>query len=169
MSEENKSRKAPKSINGERPRRQRTPRHSERQEARAAALQILFEADLTEHRWEAILERGDVDADMTTPELADYTRRLVTGAMSNKIDIDAYIRKAAPSFPLKQISAIDRNILRIAIYELSYEPTVPTKVIINEAVELAKRYGGENSSRFVNGVAGTIASEVRSDTSTHAD
>jgi len=148
------------------PKRQRIPRHAERHEARAAALQILFESDLTNHSWESILERNEADHDLTTPELADYSRRLVTGVMSNKIEIDGMIRKAAPAFPIKQISAIDRNILRVAIYELKYEPNVPTRAAINEAVELAKQYGGENSSRFVNGVTGSIAREIRPDTHT---
>ena len=168
VSQQRKPKKAGPSGN-EKPSRQRTPRHAERQEARANALQILFEADLTEHGWESILERSEEDEDLTTPQLADYTRRLVTGVMANKIDIDTRIRKAAPAFPIKQISAIDRNILRIAIYELSYEPTVPTKAAINEAVELAKRYGGENSSRFVNGVSGSIAAEVRAEGRAPAD
>lgn len=154
--------KSPES--GDTPKRQRLPRFAERHQARAAALEMLFEADLTEHQWEAILERSESDSELTTPEIADYTRRLVTGVMTNKIDIDRRIRTAAPAYPLKQISAIDRNILRLAIYELVYEPNVPTKVAINEAVEIAKRYGGENSSRFVNGVTGSIAREVRPET-----
>lgn len=144
------------------PKRQRVSRHAERHEARALAMQILFESDLTEHNWEAILARSETE-DLLTPELADYARRLVTGVMANRIAIDATIRKVAPAFPVKQLSAIDRNLLRLAIYELTWEPDVPTKVVINEVVELAKRYGGENSSRFVNGVAGTVAEQVRAE------
>ncbi len=149
-----------KRVSAEKPRKQRVPRNVERHEARSLAMQVLFESDLTDHDWESILERSESD-DLLTPQLADYTRRLVTGVMANKIAIDALIRKAAPAFPIRQLSAVDRNLLRLAIYELSWEPDVPTKVVINEAVELAKRFGGENSSRFVNGVMGSIAAEVR--------
>ena len=145
------------------PKRQRVPRNAERHEARSLALQILFEADLAGHDWETILARSETD-DLLTPKLADYARRLVTGVMTNRIEIDGLIRKNATAFPIKQLSTVDRNVLRLAIYELSFEPDVPTKVAINEAVELAKRYGGENSSRFVNGVTGTIAEQVRSKT-----
>ncbi len=123
-------------------------------------MQILFEADLTDHGWEEILERSISD-DLLTPKLADYAHRLVTGVMANRIAIDARIREAAPAFPINQLSAIDRNVLRVAIYELLFEPEVPTKAAINEAVELAKRYGGDNSARFVNGVTGTIAAAAR--------
>ncbi len=163
VTDSSSTRKEP-SNGGDKPKRQRLPRNAERHQSRAAALEMLFEADLTEHSWETILERSESDDELTTPEIADYSRRLVTGVMTNKIDIDQRIRTAAPAFPIKQISAIDRNVLRVAIYELMYEPNVPTKVAINEAVELAKRYGGENSSRFVNGVTGSIAREVRAET-----
>ncbi|MCC6944736.1 MAG: transcription antitermination factor NusB [Thermomicrobiales bacterium] len=147
-------------ASAKKPKRQRVPKHAKRHEARALALQVLYESDLTEHGWEAILSRAESD-DLLTPELADYARRLVTGVMTNRISIDATIRKAAPAFPIKQLSAMDRNLRRLAIYELTYEPDVPTRVAINEAVELAKRYGGDNSSRFINGVTGTVAEQVR--------
>ena len=151
---------SPQKTPARKPKRQRVPRHAERHEARALALQILYESDLTDHDWESVMDRSESE-DLLTPELADYARRLVTGVMANRISIDATIRKSAPAFPIKQLSAIDRNLLRLAIYELTWEPDVPTKVVINEAVELAKQYGGENSSRFVNGVTGTVAAEVR--------
>ena len=125
-------------------------------------MQTLYESDLTGHGWSDVLERVSAE-DLLTPSIADYARRLVTGVMTNKPEIDARIRGAAPAFPIKQLSPVDRNVLRIAIYELAYEPGVPTKAAINEAVELAKRYGGDNSARFVNGVTGTIAAAVRPD------
>ena len=127
-------------------------------------MQTLYESDLTEHTWNDVLERETTD-ELLTASIADYARRLVTGVMTNKIEIDGRIRDAAPEFPIRQLSPVDRNVLRIAIYELAYEPDVPTKVAINEAVELAKRYGGDDSARFVNGVTGTIASAVRTDSS----
>ena len=78
-------------------------------------------------------------------------------------EIDPYIAEAAPAFPIAQLPAVDRNVLRLAIYELLHEAEVPPKAAINEAVELAKRFGGENSSRFVNGVLGTIATRIEHD------
>ncbi|CAN5889745.1 transcription antitermination factor NusB [soil metagenome] len=147
---------------GKEPGKQRLSRNAQRHQARALAMQTLYEADLTGHGWSEVLERVASD-DLLIPTIADYARRLVTGVMTNKIEIDARIREAAPAFPIRQLSPVDRNVLRIAIYELAYEPDVPTKAAINEAVELAKRYGGDNSARFINGVTGTIASAVRPD------
>jgi N utilization substance protein B len=146
------------------PKKQKVSRSAERHQARALAMQTLYESDLTEHTWNDVLERATTD-ELLTPSIADYARRLVTGVMTNKIEIDGRIREAAPEFPIRQLSPVDRNVLRIAIYELAYEPDVPTKVAINEAVEIAKRYGGDTSARFVNGVTGTIASAVRADAS----
>ena len=161
-------RKSNKPTDGARPKKspkkQKVSRNAERHQARALAMQTLYESDLTEHTWNEVLERETTD-ELLTPSIADYARRLVTGVMTNKIEIDGRIREAAPEFPIRQLSPVDRNVLRIAIYELAYEPDVPTKVAINEAVELAKRYGGDNSARFVNGVTGTIASAVRPDAS----
>lgn len=158
-----KSRKAADGAKpGKMPGKQRFSRNSERHQARALAMQTLYESDLTEHGWSDVLERVASD-ELLTPSIADYARRLVTGVMTNKPEIDARIRDAAPAFPIRQLSPVDRNVLRIAIYELAYEPDVPTKAAINEAVELAKRFGGDNSARFVNGVTGTIASAVRPD------
>jgi N utilization substance protein B len=125
-------------------------------------MQTLYEADQTDHPWSEVLERVTTD-ELLTPTIADYARRLVNGVMANRIEIDKRIREAAPAFPIRQLSPVDRNVLRIAIYELAYEPDVPTRAAINEAVELAKRYGGDNSARFVNGVTGTIAAAVRTD------
>lgn len=86
----------------------------------------------------------------------DYVRFVVTGAQSKIKELDDLIEKSAPEWPLEQISLIDKSILRIAIFELMHSPNVPAKVAINEAVELAKQFGGENSSKFINGVLGTV-------------
>lgn len=86
----------------------------------------------------------------------DYVRFVVTGAQSKIKELDDLIGKSAPEWPLEQISLIDKSILRIAIFELMHSPNVPAKVAINEAVELAKQFGGENSSKFINGVLGTV-------------
>lgn len=147
------------------------------QQARPLALQILFESDLTGHELGEVMRRYTEDAD--APPLDDvepgqpeppessvpqpvrrYVERLVTGVERERTAIDALIAEAAPAFPVEQLPAVDRNVLRIALYELHHETDVPPKAAINEAVELAKRYGGDNSSRFVNGVLGTISRQM---------
>jgi N utilization substance protein B len=127
-----------------------------RHQARTIALQVLYEADIAGHGTREVLSR--YLEDLTVPQpVRRYVERLVTGYVEDRERIDNEIGTAAPAFPVDQLPAVDRNILRIAIYELMSESDVPLKAAINEAVELAKRFGGENSSRFVNGVLGTIA------------
>jgi len=91
-------------------------------------------------------------------EETDFIFELADGVFKNKETIDKIIEKTAPDWPLEQINLLDRNILRIGIYELLYEDkdAVPPKVAINESIELAKNYGGENSRKFINGVLGTV-------------
>ncbi len=127
-----------------------------RHQARTIALQVLYEADIAGHESQEVLSRYLDDFSVPQP-VRRYVERLVTGFVENRERIDREIAAAAPAFPVDQLPAVDRNILRIAIYELMSESDVPLKAAINEAVELAKRFGGENSSRFVNGVLGTIA------------
>lgn len=127
-----------------------------RHQARTMALQVLYEADIAGHGIQDVLSRYLMDVNVPQP-VRRYVERLVTGYGENSERIDREIAAAAPAFPIDQLPAVDRNILRIAIYELMSESDVPLKAAINEAVELAKRFGGENSSRFVNGVLGTIA------------
>lgn len=130
-----------------------------RHKARTTALKILFEADLSPHALEEVLERylglsGYPDA------VRDYLRVVVEGVRDNRAEIDAEIAQAAPQFPVDQLAAIDRNVLRIALYELRYQPDVPLKAVISEAVDIAKRFGGDSSQRFVNGVLGKIARDI---------
>jgi len=93
---------------------------------------------------------------------SDFVESLVRGTLKNKSAIDTLIEKCAPEWPLDQVTVIDRNVLRLGIYELMHGnyDEVPPKVAINEAIELAKTFGGENSARFVNGVLGTIYREM---------
>ncbi len=134
----------------------RRGRGFENRQARTLALQILFEGDLTDHALGDVTRR--YTEDLSIPQLVRrYLERLVTGVAEHREAIDAEIAAAAPAFPVSHLPAVDRNILRVAIYELRHEPDVPLKAAINEAVELAKAFGGDNSSRFVNGVLGTIA------------
>lgn len=86
----------------------------------------------------------------------DFIVKLVKGVIHEQADLDAALQPVAPEWPIDQIARMDRLILRLGLYELLHEPSVPPKVVINEAVELAKAFGGENSSKFVNGVLGTV-------------
>lgn len=132
-----------------------------RRRARILAMQILYEADVAGHPVEAVLARYFDDQSIPQP-VRRYAERLVLGVLEHRGRIDGMIAAAAPAFPLEQLPPVDRNILRVAVYELLYESDVPLKAAINEAVELAKLYGGESSSRFVNGVLGTIAANLAS-------
>lgn len=128
-----------------------------RRQARVIALQTLFEADLTGHALEDILARH-LEEQAPKEETAAFARHLVEGVKSRREEIDRLIAKAAPAWPLNQMPKVDKNVLRIAIFEVLFDNrAVPVKVAINEAVELAKQYGSDSSGRFVNGVLGTIA------------
>lgn len=131
-----------------------------RHQARTLALQILFEIDLTAHPPDEVLRRYTEDLELPE-QLRHYIERLVAGVRAGQPGIDEAIAAAAPAFPVGQLPAVDRNILRLASYELRGEPDVPVKAVINEAVELAKHFGGDNSRRFVNGVLGTLARQLR--------
>ncbi len=130
-----------------------------RRKARALALQALYEVDSVGHEVEGVVNHLLAKGELSE-ENADFTRELVHGVMQNKEKIDLNIRSLAPVWPLEQISAIDRNILRLAIFEILLDNKVPVKVAINEAVELAKTFGSDNSSRFVNGVLGSVSTLV---------
>ncbi len=124
------------------------------------ALQVLFELDLTDHVLDDVLRRYSDDLSLPAP-VRRYLERIVDGVTDSDGRIDEEIASAAPQFPVMQLPAVDRNILRVALYELKFEPDVPFRAIINEAVELAKQFGGDKSSRFVNGVLGTLAARHR--------
>ena len=165
----NRSNKRRKSSGPPKPRERVAP-GGPRHLARITAMQVLYEIDVADHSASEVLTRTFDDPDLTDEDegpagdaLADIrerVERLVRGVMENHREIDPYIAEAAPAFPIAQLPAVDRNVLRLAIYELLRETEVPPKAAINEAVELAKRFGGENSSRFVNGVLGTIAAKI---------
>lgn len=131
---------------------------------RMIAMQTLFEhdfrndSDLEEIKSRNINEYSDA-AD------SEFVVKLVDGTVKNIETIDKDIEEAAPEWPIDQISLIDKSILRLAIFELRNEKDVPAKVVINEAVELGKQFGGENSSKFINGVLGTIYEKIDPDSS----
>ena len=130
-----------------------------RRKARALTLQALYEVDSAGHGAEEVVTR--LLAEEKLPEEnANFIRELVTGVIQNKGKIDENIRGFAPTWPLEQIPVVDRNILRLAIFEILLDNKVPVKVAINEAVELAKTFGSDNSSKFVNGVLGSVSTLV---------
>lgn len=130
-----------------------------RRRAREVALKTLFEGEATRHPVGDVLERQVIE-DEVPAEVAEYARHLVVGVGEHRLEIDNLIARAAPAWPLKQMSGVDKNILRIAIFEIVFDNrAIPAKVAINEAVELAKEYGGQNSPKFVNGVLGTVVLE----------
>jgi N utilization substance protein B len=138
-----------------------------RRQARIAALQTLYEVDSTEHLVEEVLRRNLDEPVSENPGalgLEDpagraFARTLVTGVLENSDELDIIIEKSAPNWPIDQMSKIDKNILRLAIFEILFDNRVPLKAAINEAVELGKRFGSDSSSRFINGVLGTVAAE----------
>lgn len=128
--------------------------------SRSIVMQTLYEWDFNggkKSKMEEILERNIGEF---APGLEDdkFVRELINGVLENKEKIDEIIIKTAPEWPLEQINLVDRNVLRLGIYELLFgkREEVPPKVAINEAIELAKSFGGETSGKFVNGVLGTI-------------
>ena len=127
-----------------------------RRKARAVALQVLYEVDLAGHNMEVALAYL-VDKEKLSEENTAFARALVSGVIQNKEEIDQHIRKFAPAWPIEQISVVDRNLLRLAIFEVLFDNNMPVKVAINEAVELAKTFGSDSSSKFVNGVLGSVS------------
>ena len=127
-----------------------------RHHARSLALQALYEIDCTDHNMGEVL-RERLDSDTVREDTRTLAARLVRGVLSHQQNLDVLIHRYAPEWPLDQIAIIDRNILRIAMYELAMEESIPVKVAINEAIELAKTYGTESTPRFINGVLGSLA------------
>jgi len=130
-----------------------------RRKARAIALQTLYEIDSVSHDIEGVITRLLAEGELSE-ENAVFASELVRGVIQNKKKIDQNIRDFAPAWPIEQIPVVDRNILRLAIFEILLDNRVPIKVAINEAVELAKTFGSDNSSKFVNGVLGSISALV---------
>ena len=126
-----------------------------RRKARIVALQTLYEIDCSAHKPKKVVARL-LQEKALPDEAADFSQRLVTGVLQNKRDIDDMIRKFAPAFPVEQIAPIDRNVLRLAIFEVLFDNKVPVRAAINEAVELAKSFGGDASPKFINGVLGSV-------------
>lgn len=129
-----------------------------RRQARIAALQVLYELDCTKHEAEEALAHLTAEGKLPQEALS-FVRKLVWGVLQNKSELDALIKKFAPAFPPEHMSTINRNILRLAIFEILFDDKTPFKVAINEAVELAKEFGSDSSPRLINGVLGAITTE----------
>lgn len=136
---------------------------SNRHLSRTIAVQTLYQWDFND-------KTGDILAIMKTnkesfaPEFDDqgFIEHLIKGVYDEHKEIDALIVKFAPEWPLDQITIVDRNVLRLGIFELRYDNNIPAKVAINEAIELAKAFGGESSGKFVNGVLGAVYKDMGS-------
>ena len=124
--------------------------------ARGLALQTLYESDLVGHSPTSVIEER-INSENLDDSSADFARLIVNGVHPNIDILDKFIAENAPEWPLDQVAIIDRNLLRIALWEFAVYLKTPIKVAINEAVELAKVYGSDSTARFVNGVLGSLA------------
>lgn len=131
-----------------------------RRRAREYALQILFQIDFTEKKiggidfaefWSEKKESGDVK---------EFTEKLVRGTLDKLDEIDKMIEKFTENWLLKRMAAVDRNILRFAVYEILYRKDIPSAVTINEAIEIAKKYSSTEAASFLNGVLDRLAKET---------
>ena len=132
----------------------------DRTRARGIALQALYELDITNHPVGMVLQERASESDLSD-ELILFFRSIVLGVLPIRTELDGFIADHAPDWPLDQVAVIDRNILRIALWEFALAEDIPLKVAINEAVELAKTYGSDSAPRFVNGVLGALASRQK--------
>jgi N utilization substance protein B len=129
----------------------------QRRRARALALQVLYEVDCVGHTPGLVVGRYLDENPGLGEDGAEFLRRSVAGALESAATLDAWIAGCAPEWPVHELAVLDRNILRLALWEFRVSQETPVKVAINEAVELAKRYSSDNAPRFVNGVLGTLA------------
>lgn len=135
---------------------------SNRHLARTIAMQTLYEWDFNGADQAQVFDFLKANKHEFAPAFDDqgFMETLIKNVLKHKQEIDEYIVKYAPEWPLEQITTVDRNILRIGVYELVFSPDVPSKVAINEAIELAKTFGGQASGKFVNGVLGAIYKDL---------
>ncbi len=126
-----------------------------RRRARIVALQALYEIDCASHAPALVLYRRLSENDLK-PANEEFARYLVEGVLEHQQILDDFIHEHAPEWPLEQMAYIDRNILRMAVFEFAIDGGTPVKVAINEAVELAKGFGSDSAPRFINGVLGSL-------------
>ena len=139
-----------------------------RRRARVLALQVLYEVEgAKQHSVKAAYE-SRLEEDAVSPQVETFARKLISGVLDHQAQIDAIISRFAPTWPLTQMAMVDRNILRIAIYEIMMSGQTPPKVAINEAVELGKVFGSDSSPKFVNGVLGSVMESYKPDDETQS-
>ncbi|MBI2847423.1 MAG: transcription antitermination factor NusB [Chloroflexi bacterium] len=131
-----------------------------RRRARVIALQALYEVDCAKHDSEEIVKRL-LEGNPLPEKIVHFALGLIQGVIAGRDKIDEIIQKNAPVWPLKQMAIIDRNILRIAIYEVLFSDETPVKAAIDEAVEIAKAFGSDNSPKFINGVLGSVVKQEK--------
>jgi N utilization substance protein B len=124
--------------------------------ARQVALQALYEVDCTAHSVPQVLTQR-LAQEVVPDGVRPFVYQLVNGVLAHRERLDSLIQQHAPEWPVDQMAIIDRNILRMSIFEIAVSNSAPLRVVINEAVELAKSYGSDTSPRFVNGVLGSLA------------
>ena len=133
-----------------------------RRQARMAVLQALFALDIKNPKTENLNETSCLDwlaeEDQLPQEAVEFAGWLLDGVSGRQVALDDVTQRYAPAWPVAQLALVDRNILRIALFELLHNPATPRKTAINEAVELAKVFGSESSARFINGVLGSVMS-----------
>ncbi len=130
-----------------------------RRRARRVTLEALYEIDIADHPPDEVIDRRLKEQEIESAGV-EFSIKLLYGVREHLSGIDMLITRYAPEWPLEQMAVIDRNILRIAIFEFLIDSETPVKVAINEAVELAKVYGSDSAPRFVNGVLGTLADRI---------
>lgn len=137
-----------------------------RRRARSLILEVLYEVDVAQHDPLSVFQRRlheqISDEKPLNQNAIEFARDLLVGVVDHMNRIDVFVARFAPEWPLEQIAVIDRNVLRMAIYEILIDEGTPIKVAINEAVELAKSYGSDSAPRFVNGVLGTLTDQTES-------
>lgn len=133
---------------------------SSRRRAREAAVQVLYQQEVADQDAEAALALYWEHLGTISREDRDFAQRLVRGVSGCRDELDALIRRISRHWRLERMARVDRNVIRLATYELMKLPEVPARVTLNEAVELAKRFGNEDSPAFVNGVLDRVASEL---------
>jgi transcription antitermination protein NusB len=141
-----------------------------RRRGRECALQVLYSLDLNAslttaqalaHYWRAFQGDGNGDGETQDPSIISFAEELVNGSIEHQAEIDDIIQRASKNWRLDRMARVDRNLLRLATFELSFQPDVPAKVVINEAIEVAKRYGTAESPAFVNGLLDRISQELK--------
>ena len=132
-----------------------------RRKAREYALQALYQIDVAGHTADDALANLAESLGEVEPEVRGYAETLIRGVAENRAEIDELVQRHSPNWRLERMARVDRNILRIATFELRYRPDVPPKVAINVAIEVAKRVGTEESGAFINGVLDKVAKATR--------